>query len=187
MEHWVIPLYIISGIVMAIGAYLTIRYRPYCTLKSPEREIAMELHRKKLMDEAMSKDELERNKFYTRNTIIHLRWAGALVFAFLVHFFLLIVIIGIKPLLVKVLAGLLIFGNHGWLIGPRINGNHCINFFGLGGWSQSEQIKYLNDFKSLWSLIDPLDYKFQEFLLGIALLLNIGLDFWLAINNFNLN
>lgn len=57
MAHWVIPLYIISGIVMAIGAYLTIRYRPYCTLKSPEREIAMELHRKKLKNEACSNNE----------------------------------------------------------------------------------------------------------------------------------
>ena len=110
-------------------------------------------------------------------------------FFFLDSFFLLIIIIGIEPLIVKILGGLLIFGNHGWLIGPRINGNHCINFFGLGGWSKSEQVKYLNDpkslneYKSLWSLIDPLDYKFQEFLLGIALLLNIGLDFLMVINN----
>ncbi len=57
MAPWITPVYIISGVVMAIGAYLTIRYRPYCTLKSPEREIAMELHRKKLMNESMNVEE----------------------------------------------------------------------------------------------------------------------------------
>lgn len=53
---------------MAIGAYFTIRYRPYCTLKSPEREIAMELHRKKLLNEAMSEEEAHRYKVYKRET-----------------------------------------------------------------------------------------------------------------------
>lgn len=54
MASWVIPLYIFSGLVMLVGVYLTIRYRPYCTLKSPERELAMELHRKQLLNESMS-------------------------------------------------------------------------------------------------------------------------------------
>lgn len=70
MAHWVIPLYIISGIVMAIGAYFTIRYRPYCTLKSPKREIAMELHRKKLKNEACSNNEnrlFEEIMYETKN------------------------------------------------------------------------------------------------------------------------
>ncbi|HQS67663.1 MAG TPA: hypothetical protein PLM93_10820, partial [Sulfuricurvum sp.] len=50
------------------GAYFTIRYRPYCTLKSPEREIAMELHRKKLMNEKMSVVEVKKNTLYKKNT-----------------------------------------------------------------------------------------------------------------------
>ena len=87
MEQWIMPLYIISGIVMAIGVYFTIMYRPYCTLKSPEREIAMELHRKKLMNETMSTEEAEKNELYKKNTKIHLRWAGVLVFSFWTHFF----------------------------------------------------------------------------------------------------
>ena len=41
---------------MLLGVYFTISYRPYCTLKSPERELAMELHRKQLVDEPMSYD-----------------------------------------------------------------------------------------------------------------------------------
>jgi hypothetical protein len=68
MAPWVMPLYIFSGIIMAIGAYLTIRYRPYCTLKSPEREIAMELHRKKLMNESMNSEEIESNNLYKYQT-----------------------------------------------------------------------------------------------------------------------
>lgn len=59
MTHWAISLYLISGIVMAIGVYFTIQYRPYCTLKSPEREIAMELHRKKLYDESLKGAEIQ--------------------------------------------------------------------------------------------------------------------------------
>jgi hypothetical protein len=65
MAQRIMPLYIFSGIIMAIGAYLTIRYRPYCTLKSPEREIAMELHRKKLLNESLSSME---NRLYEKLT-----------------------------------------------------------------------------------------------------------------------
>ncbi|MHB8099123.1 MAG: hypothetical protein ACYDD5_06015 [Sulfuricurvum sp.] len=68
MAPWITPVYIISGVVMVIGAYFTIRYRPYCTLKSPEREIAMELHRKKLMNEKMSVVEVKKNTLYKKNT-----------------------------------------------------------------------------------------------------------------------
>jgi hypothetical protein len=56
MISWVMSLYIFSGLLMLLGVYFTIRYRPYCTLKSPERELAMELHRKQLLDEPMSDD-----------------------------------------------------------------------------------------------------------------------------------
>ena len=59
MEHWVIPLYIISGIVMAIGGYFSFKYKPYCMFKNPEREIAMNLRRKKLREKELGvKDEM---------------------------------------------------------------------------------------------------------------------------------
>jgi hypothetical protein len=56
MILWVMSLYVFSGLLMLLGVYFTISYRPYCTLKSPERELAMELHRKQLVDEPMSYD-----------------------------------------------------------------------------------------------------------------------------------
>lgn len=55
---------------MAIGVYFTIRYRPYCTLKSPEREIAMELHRKKLYDETLKNTEIQSYN----NMIFQAKW-----------------------------------------------------------------------------------------------------------------
>lgn len=65
-------LYIISGIVMAVGVYFTIRYRPYCTMKSPKREIAMELHRKKLTDEPMSDAEIKQHDLYQHRTKLYI-------------------------------------------------------------------------------------------------------------------
>ena len=88
MEHWIMPAYIISGVVMAIGAYLTIRYRPYCTLKSPEREIAMDLHRKKLMNERMSRGETEQNGLYKYQTIMYKRGNLILFIGIPVHIFI---------------------------------------------------------------------------------------------------
>ncbi len=68
MAQWVIPIYAISGLLMAIGVYFTIRYRPYCTLKSPEKEEAMELHRKQILKEPMSEEEVGRNNIFQKNT-----------------------------------------------------------------------------------------------------------------------
>ncbi|MDD5159816.1 MAG: hypothetical protein PHI47_07180 [Sulfuricurvum sp.] len=85
MAPWVMPLYIFSGIIMAIGAYLTIRYRPYCTLKSPEREIAMELHRKKLMKESMSEEEDKKEKEIMRANRIFGYWVRIISIAIVVH------------------------------------------------------------------------------------------------------
>ncbi len=68
MAIWGMPLYILSGFLMMIGVYLTIKYRPYCTLKSPERELAMELHKKKLMNENMSSKQIEKYEIYQSDT-----------------------------------------------------------------------------------------------------------------------
>ena len=52
-----IQIYILSGFIMIIGAYLTYKYQFYCTLKSPVREDAMILHRKKLLELPMTNQE----------------------------------------------------------------------------------------------------------------------------------
>ncbi|MDO9054999.1 MAG: hypothetical protein Q7U69_00465 [Sulfuricurvum sp.] len=85
MAPWVMPLYIFSGIIMAIGAYLTIRYRPYCTLKSPERGIAMELHRKKLMNEPMNVEEENQHMRYQSNSKMYMYGSFILFISVPIH------------------------------------------------------------------------------------------------------
>ena len=64
MEQWIMPLYIISGFGMLIGGYFTYKYKPYCMLNSSQREIAMELFRKKLRNEFLSHTELEQYQIF---------------------------------------------------------------------------------------------------------------------------
>jgi hypothetical protein len=189
MAHWVIPLYIISGIVMAIGAYLTIRYRPYCTLKSPEREFAMELHRKKLMNEIMSQDEIKKNELYKRNTHLFNYWSGVLAISAIVHIFILIGSIGTDLMMVKIIIGLIIFGEHGWITGTTNGLPYCIKFFSFGGWSKAEQLSYINGYyKNIVSWYNsPIFYfKLQQFWLILGVILNIVFDVWIGSNNFKL-
>ncbi len=88
MVSWIIPLYIFSGLLMLIGVYLTIKYRPYCILKSPERELAMELHRKKLLDESMTKNEKLKLDSYLSQTKKYSFGDFMLFFGILVHVFI---------------------------------------------------------------------------------------------------
>lgn len=85
MAHWIIQLYVISGIVMAIGAYMTIRYRPYCTLKSPERELAMELHRKKLMNKVLSEEEEKHIAYYQYSSKMYMYGSFILFISIPIH------------------------------------------------------------------------------------------------------
>lgn len=66
MAPWIIPAYIISGVGILAGGYFTYKYRPYCMLESPQREIGMELFRKKLRNESMSPTELEQYQIFER-------------------------------------------------------------------------------------------------------------------------
>ena len=85
MAPWVMPLYIFSGIIMAIGAYLTIRYRPYCTLKSPEREIAMELYLKTLRNESMHIEEEKRYRGFKKETSLFTNGMRILLISTSIH------------------------------------------------------------------------------------------------------
>ena len=71
MPVWGMPLFIVSGLLMLVGVYLVIKYRLYCTLKSPEREIAMELYRKRLTNNKMSSKEIEKYELYRRDTKLY--------------------------------------------------------------------------------------------------------------------
>ena len=68
MPPWIINFYVASGVVMAIGLYFTIRNCPFCILKNPKREEAMQLYRKKIMNEPMSIEEIKQNEFYVSQT-----------------------------------------------------------------------------------------------------------------------
>jgi len=71
MPAWGMPLFVVSGLLMLVGIYLAIKYRPYCTLKSPERELAMRLYKKKLMNVNMSSDEIQKYELYIRDTKLY--------------------------------------------------------------------------------------------------------------------
>lgn len=194
MAHWVIPLYIISGIVMAIGAYFTIRYHPYCTLKSPEREIAMELHRKKLINEPMSEKEEYKNNVYKKNTQIYNYWSGLILLASVVHIVLLINSSMGETLMAKVTIGLMIFGQSTWLTGSANRLPHCIKFFGLGGQSRNDQLNSINtlmqDNTAEYNfLTHPTKYfQLQQFSLILGIMLSILLDVWFGLNgNLTIN
>jgi len=92
MAAWVIPLYIFSGLLMVAGLYLSMKYHLYCTLKSPEREIAMELYRKKLTNSKMSLKEIEKYEFYRRDTKLYTIGMKTLFLSAPLHAFTLIII-----------------------------------------------------------------------------------------------
>lgn len=55
---------------MLIGVYFTIKYRPYCTLKNSESELARELHLKQLLGEPMSENaQLQLNRYLLQTNI----------------------------------------------------------------------------------------------------------------------
>ena len=85
MISWVMSLYIFSGLLMLLGVYFTIRYRPYCTLKSPERELAMELHRKQLLDEPMSDDAKLQLDLYLSQTKRYSIWQFIILISVIPH------------------------------------------------------------------------------------------------------
>ena len=80
-----IIIYQLSGILMLLGVYFTIKYRPYCTLKSPEREIAMELNRKKLLKEKISFEDKNKLSKYLTQTIKYSFGDFILFIGILVH------------------------------------------------------------------------------------------------------
>jgi hypothetical protein len=181
------PLYIISGMVMAIGAYFTIRYRPYCALKSPEREIATELHRKKLLNEPMSEEEEYKNNVYKKNTQIYNYLSGLILLASVVHIVLFINSSMGETLMAKVTIGLIIFGQSTWLTGSTNRLPHCIKFFGLGGQSKNDQLNSLNALMNNTAkynfLTHPTKYfQLQQFSLMFGIILNILLDVWFGLN-----
>jgi hypothetical protein len=93
------PLYIVSGIVMLVSAYFSFKYRPYCMLKSPEREIAMELRRKKLrtielgVKNEMSNEEEKQYDYFMHNHYLNGFWQDQVLHSSAsIHILLLIVL-----------------------------------------------------------------------------------------------
>lgn len=86
MAPWILPAYIISGVGILVGGYFTYKYQPYCMLESPQREIGMELFRKKLRNESMSPTELEQYQIFERADRMDSIWRHRVLgFSMLVH------------------------------------------------------------------------------------------------------
>lgn len=134
MEQWIIPLYIISGIVMAIGGYFSYKYKPYCLFDSPERELAMKLRRKKLREKELGvKDEMtsEEKKQYAIFERIHYAdsfWRRRVLFISISVHLILLLTLSVSPLnwanqmpLYYISGILLLVGGRAFYTGASLN------------------------------------------------------------------
>lgn len=194
MAHWVIPLYIISGTVMAIGVYLTIRYRPYCTLKSPEREIAMELHRKKLMNEPMNEEEKRQNEIYKLQTKKYSLGDFLLMISIPLHVFA-----GMDWFYLSSLYFLSVFSMLVIFVMPGRLMPYCFIYFTASFWKikdeyflsyvnaclkgakgeilvEDELKKYKNERADFWF------FAFYRYAINFGVVLHLLLDVWFGVN-----
>ncbi len=99
MPQWIMPVYIISGIVMFIGGYFSYKYKPCYLLESSEFESAIKLHRKKFREkelgikETMTDEEQKQYTFFKHIDSMDYIW-GSIVLGLsgLAHLFLLVVL-----------------------------------------------------------------------------------------------
>ena len=101
---------------MLVATYISIKYRPYCVLSTPEREIAMELHRKSIVGEVMSREDTKKYTSYSMRRHTYKLAKLILLFSILIHLFIFFQNgwIALSPLYyVSILALLFIFlGNN---------------------------------------------------------------------------
>jgi len=82
-------LYITSGLLMLLGTYIILKYRPYCMLKGPELESAMALYKKKFLKEKLGLDgRAKYNNYYEGCAKKHKLGIFVLFIAIPVHLFI---------------------------------------------------------------------------------------------------
>ena len=87
----ILYIYGFTSLCMLAGGFLLIRYTPYCLLNTSKRNIAMELHRKKLLFIPMSAAEEALNTSYKRQTILYTRGLKLLWWTIYIHLLILAV------------------------------------------------------------------------------------------------
>jgi hypothetical protein len=85
-----IVIYILTGIFMLIGVYLTIRYTPRCIINNTE----MILQRKKILNESISKEEMEVLDNYEKNGFLYNVGSFILFVSVLIHILIVIDTLG---------------------------------------------------------------------------------------------
>lgn len=188
MAVWVMPLYIFSGIIMAIGVYFTIRYRPYCTLKSPEREIAMELHRKKLTHKAMNDEEKRQNNSYEKNTLKYLYGDGILFIFIPIHLLLFFITGWYSLSLIYWLSSLLLISKFihiadsvfcfGWYF-KREGLDECILYSKL---SKGELLSTEESKKIQMDQLKLSNFLLIRFLVNLGVIVHLSLDALFGLN-----
>ena len=193
----IVLIYAISGILMAIGVYFTIRYRPYCTLKSPEKEEAMELHRKQILEEPMSEEEIEENAFYESMTKKYSYGEFILFISVPFHIFFGLGFFNLSPLyfLSVILLALVIVTTY-------VPTPYCSFYFPASLWSMRKaknkhSLKYINSYlKKVDGEIltedeeylyrrtknDVIFFVFCRNAINFGVLLHLTLDIWFALN-----
>ena len=69
----ILYIYGFTSLCMLVGGFFLIRYTPYCLLNTSERDIAMELHRKKISYHSLTDQEEILNNSYKRQTVLFAR------------------------------------------------------------------------------------------------------------------
>lgn len=77
----IVKIYILTGVLMLIGVYLTIRYTPRCIINNTE----MILQRKKILNESMNKEEMQLFEYYEKNGFLYNIGSFILFVSVLIH------------------------------------------------------------------------------------------------------
>ncbi len=192
----IVLIYAISGVLMAIGVYFTIRYRPYCTLKSPEKEKAMELHRKQILEEPMSEEEVEQVNKYISMSNKYVFGDVILLYSIMLHIFFGLGFFNLSPLyfLSVVLMAFKIASvkSSGWE--PFC---FLVKTFFSGEGYKRRYLKYINVYLKkingeILSDDENIIYKdernnviffiFFRYTVNTGVLLHLTLDIWFALN-----
>ncbi len=80
-----VKIYILTGILMLIGVYFTMRYSPSCALKKDEHETEMKLHKKKLLNILKNQKEKELYESYKKSQSLYRIGTFILFSSVLIH------------------------------------------------------------------------------------------------------
>lgn len=156
----ILYIYGFTSVCMLVGGFLLIRYTPYCLLNTSERDIAMELHRKKISYHSLTDQEEILNNSYKRQTVLFARGLKLLWWTIYLHLLILAAEGGFdaRPIYYLTIPSILIYiGSYTEMDQP-----YCVNTSSIFSSDKEETLLYIQTYqKQQQSKI--LDDKEQQF------------------------